>query len=116
MSDRKNEWRKDNMHKYMHFDEKDNIACSLVPLEQGSVIDFQGETIRISRNIPEGHKFAVRKIRQGENLYKYGYIIGSAARDILPGEYVHVSEIIDNVKDWHDKYRELIQREDFSNG
>ncbi len=39
--------------------------------------------------IPAGHKRAVRPIRAGEAVVKYGYPIGEASRDIAAGEWVH---------------------------
>ncbi|MBO4287622.1 MAG: altronate dehydratase [Kiritimatiellae bacterium] len=36
-----------------------------------------------------GHKFAVRPIRAGGLVLKYGYPIGVATHDIAPGEWVH---------------------------
>jgi altronate hydrolase len=40
-----------------------------------------------------GHKFAVRPIRAGEPVYKFGQIIGFAGRDIASGEHVHVHNV-----------------------
>jgi len=40
-------------------------------------------------NVPAGHKVALRGIRQGEPVIKYGYPIGIASRDIAAGEHVH---------------------------
>ena len=40
-----------------------------------------------------GHKFAVRPIKEGDAVHKYGQIIGFAGRDIAPGEHVHVHNV-----------------------
>ena len=40
--------------------------------------------------IPFGHKAALRTIREGEPVLKYGVPIGAATQDIQPGEHVHV--------------------------
>jgi altronate hydrolase len=40
-----------------------------------------------------GHKFAVRRIRAGEAVLKYGQIIGFAAADIPAGAHVHVHNV-----------------------
>ncbi len=39
--------------------------------------------------VPRGHKIAVKPIKQGETVVKYGMPIGHATRDIAPGEHVH---------------------------
>ncbi|MFR6327672.1 MAG: UxaA family hydrolase [Eisenbergiella sp.] len=42
------------------------------------------------RTDPKGHKIALKKIRQGELILKYGVPIGCAIRDIPPGTFVHL--------------------------
>jgi altronate hydrolase len=43
--------------------------------------------------VPAGHKVAVRAIRAGEAVKRYGQIIGFASRDIQPGEHVHTHNL-----------------------
>ncbi len=57
----------------MIINEKDNVGVSLDGTEA----------------VPAGHKYALRAIRTGEYVIKYGEIIGRAARDIAEGEWVH---------------------------
>ena len=45
----------------------------------------------------DGHKYALRAIRAGENVIKYGMPIGHATRDIAPGEHVHVHNVATNL-------------------
>ena len=40
-------------------------------------------------NLEDGHKYAVRDIKQGENIIKYGNPIGHATEDIFKGDHVH---------------------------
>ena len=40
-------------------------------------------------NLSDGHKYAVRDIKKGENVIKYGNPIGHATEDIRAGEHVH---------------------------
>ncbi|MCF0136795.1 MAG: UxaA family hydrolase [Oscillospiraceae bacterium] len=49
-----------------------------------------GEQITAADSIPYGHKIAVRDIRKGEHIIKYGESIGAASTDIRRGDYVHV--------------------------
>ena len=39
--------------------------------------------------IPSGHKFALKDIKKGDFVYKYGEVIGRATEDIKEGEWVH---------------------------
>ena len=40
-------------------------------------------------NLADGHKYALRDIKKGENIIKYGNPIGHATEDIKCGEHVH---------------------------
>ena len=50
-------------------------------------------TVRVVDAIAFGHKFAVRDIRQGERIVKYGETIGLATQDIPAGRHVHVHNL-----------------------
>lgn len=51
-----------------------------------------------SATIPFGHKVALRDIKKGENIIKYGHPIGHATSDIARGEWVHVHNMATNYK------------------
>lgn len=57
--------------------EKDNVGVRLVA----------------TKSVPAGHKFALKDIKKGENVIKYGEIIGEATRDIKKGEWVHTHNV-----------------------
>lgn len=40
-------------------------------------------------NLADGHKYALRDIKSGEKIIKYGFPIGHATSDIAKGEHVH---------------------------
>ena len=46
-----------------------------------------------SERIPAGHKVAIRPIATGEEIRRYGQIIGFAARAIHAGEHVHIHNV-----------------------
>lgn len=64
--------------KEIKINEKDNVAVRL-----------EGEL--------NGHKVALRDIKKGENVIKYGYPIGYALEDIKAGEHVHTHNIKTNL-------------------
>jgi (2R)-sulfolactate sulfo-lyase subunit alpha len=43
--------------------------------------------------VPLGHKVALRDIREGETVLKYGVAIGEAYKDIKQGEHVHIHNL-----------------------
>ena len=48
-------------------------------------------------NLDDGHKYALRDIKAGENIIKYGNPIGHAVVDIKKGEHVHNHNIKTNL-------------------
>lgn len=48
-------------------------------------------------NLENGHKYAIRDIKAGENIIKYGNPIGHAIVDIAKGEHVHNHNIKTNL-------------------
>ncbi len=73
--------------------ETDNVATALEALETGRVIDYQGTAIAIREPIPRGHKLALRPVRAGTSVIKYGSPIGIATADIAPGAHVHTHNV-----------------------
>ena len=48
-------------------------------------------------NVLDGHKYARRDIKSGENIIKYGQPIGHATADIKAGEHVHTHNVKTNL-------------------
>jgi altronate dehydratase small subunit len=73
---------------------KDNVATAVRYLESGENVSFDEDNgLILSQDIPSGHKFALRDIATGENVIKYGEIIGRATAAIKRGEHVHVHNV-----------------------
>lgn len=77
----------------------DNTATALADLAEGEDVDFAGAgragvAFALRQAVPYAHKFAASFIAKGEAVYKYGEVIGEATRDILPGEHVHVHNVV----------------------
>ena len=68
---------------------QDNVAVAAVTIEPGEQLTLAGQTATAADPIVVGHKLAVAPIAAGERVIKYGAPIGSATRDIAPGEHVH---------------------------
>jgi len=77
--------------------EADNVATALRdigPEEDATVgIGEKQRKVRIQGAIPYGHKFAVRDIAKGEDIIKYGEVIGRATLDIALGTHAHIQNI-----------------------
>ena len=67
----------------------DNIAIATCELPAGTQREIAGHKLELKSAVEVGHKFALRPIRSGERIMKYGAPIGRATRDIEAGEYIH---------------------------
>ena len=77
------------MNKLVQITPKDMVAVALQPLAAGEAVDYgRGVVVPLS-DIPMGHKVALRAIRKGEPVIKYGFPIGEATEDIPEGGHVH---------------------------
>lgn len=71
----------------------DMVAVALKPLSRGTVLDVDGQSVTLTEDIPQGHKFALTEIREGQAVIKYGCSIGIAKEPIQPGSWVHVHNV-----------------------
>jgi hypothetical protein len=71
----------------------DNVATALEPIAAGQTIAAGDATIVAAESIPRGHKIALRAIRAGEVVLKYGSAIGTASADIAAGAHVHTHNV-----------------------
>lgn len=77
----------------VHLRPQDGIAVARQPIPAGTQLSIDGATVTVPVAIRMGHKFAVRPIKEGDAIQKYGQVIGFAARNIAPGEHVHVHNV-----------------------
>ena len=75
----------------MRLNVEDNVVVAIGDLKAGAPIEDDGTVTRSA--VPAGHKVATRPIGKGENIYKYGQIIGVATSAIQPGEHVHTHNV-----------------------
>ncbi len=77
----------------------DNVATVFSNEARGGaaieVRDKKGEShiLRLLDDIPYGHKAALRDIRPGEEIIKYGESLGEATQEIRAGAHVHVHNL-----------------------
>ena len=81
------------MKNYIKIHPNDVVAVALSPLAAGTVISIDGTTVTLQEDIPQGHKFALVAIHEGDPIIKYGYPIGYAKTDIPQGSWIHVHNI-----------------------
>lgn len=85
------------MKRAIIMDLKDNVATLLSDVDKNEMVQARlGEKSmeeQVREPIRFGHKFALNRIYKGENVVKYGEIIGRATRDIEKGCHVHVHNV-----------------------
>lgn len=73
---------------------QDHVATLTGPVTEGEtvLITGQGKTREIValKDMPAGHKLAVRPIDEHQQILKYGEVIGEATEIIPEGGHVHV--------------------------
>ena len=65
-----------------------NETSILINKKDNVAVELKGND-----KIPAGHKYAVRDIKKGDYVIKYGEIIGKATCDIKAGEWVHTHNV-----------------------
>ena len=81
------------MNAVLVISERDNVATALEPIDAGREVRAGTATVVAAEAIPRGHKLAVRAIRAGEAVVKYGSPIGTASADIAAGAHVHTHNL-----------------------
>ena len=75
-------------------DSKDDVATAPGDLTAGDVVDIGTRSVELLDHVPRGHKVALRPIPKGQDVIRYGEVIGSATADIAAGQHVHVHNLV----------------------
>lgn len=68
----------------------DVVATAIDDLDAGHELDLDDRTLVLSEDIAFGHKLALIDIEKGDDIVKYGEVIGRASEPIAVGDWVHV--------------------------
>lgn len=77
------------MEKFVQLHTIDTIVIALQNYEANTIITVNGVEIKLKEAIDFGHKIAIKSIKKKDKILKYGLSIGSATKEISPGEHVH---------------------------
>ncbi|MCS7464340.1 UxaA family hydrolase [Paenibacillus doosanensis] len=71
------------------------VALSQIPAGTTLTVSSQGKELEVTllETIEFGHKFAVVPMEAGDDIIKYGEVIGAATRSIRRGEHVHIHNL-----------------------
>jgi len=76
----------------------DNVAVAITALTAGRQLTIDGTSLTLKADIPMGHKLALKDLKNGDNVIKYGYAIGHAVADIAQGAPVNEKNIKTNLE------------------
>ncbi|HEX9913544.1 MAG TPA: UxaA family hydrolase [Candidatus Bathyarchaeia archaeon] len=85
--------------KAIQIDDRDNVATVTGDTMKGEAVEVlspDGKMILKAKPLDDiafGHKLSLRRIRKGEEIIKYGEVIGVASRAIPAGEWVHIHNV-----------------------
>lgn len=85
------------MKDYIKINPDDNVAVAINALQKGRQVEVDGVSFTLISDIPAGHKFALKDIKDGENVIKYGFPIGHAKHDIARGAFLDDHDIKTNL-------------------
>ncbi|HDP0318987.1 TPA: UxaA family hydrolase [Salmonella enterica subsp. enterica serovar Concord] len=77
---------------------EDSVAVVTENIQKEETVCYQinGQTVNLNSvtPVPVYHKVAIKNIREGDNIYKYGQPIGRASQDIPAGTHVHTHNLV----------------------
>ncbi|MHB1701609.1 MAG: UxaA family hydrolase [Acidobacteriaceae bacterium] len=87
------------MNHFLIHDTVDNVGVAVVDIEAGT--DCNGRDLsnnkplkaRSMEAIPLGHKIALKDFKAGEEVTKYGCVIGVIVKDVAAGHHVHTQNL-----------------------
>ena len=76
------------MAEFIKIHPADNVAVAIHDVEAGCCFYIDGISITTVAGIPAGHKVALRDLKEGEDIIKYGFPIGHLLKDIPQGDLI----------------------------
>jgi predicted RecA/RadA family phage recombinase len=77
--------------------EGDNVGLAIKDLKAGDTVTLKigntESTVTLREDIKFMHKFALKDIKAGDKIMKYGQVVGGATHDIATGEHVHTHNL-----------------------
>jgi (2R)-sulfolactate sulfo-lyase subunit alpha len=91
--------KKPSMIEFLMHEDKDNVGVAVVDITAGKTVSgrsLHGKSnpkVKVSMDIPLGHKVALQDFKPGDTVIKYGEDIGKVVAPIKKGQHVHVHNV-----------------------
>lgn len=87
-----------NEQKLIRINPQDNVAVALFDIEKGTFLTFAEKSYQTSDKIPFGHKMALKAMKCGDMVIKYGAPIGHVTKDVEAGGWLHSHNVKTNLE------------------
>lgn len=77
----------------------DDVAVALRALEVGERLEVEGVAVEVRQAIPLGHKLALRRLHEDEEVRKFGWPIGRMTAGADAGDHVHGHNLVTLLSD-----------------
>ncbi len=90
----------------LQLDPRDNVLIALTDLKQGQTVEYSGDAYSLVSSIPAKHKFAMRELAVGSDVFMYGVLVGKASKPVKRGELLTVGNLHHQAAAFHEKSEE----------
>lgn len=80
-------------HKVTKVHPGDNVLVALTNLEEGELVNYNGDEYTIIGRVPAKHKFVTKDMQPGDELFMYGVLVGKAQHFIARGSAITTSNV-----------------------
>ncbi|MFD0941619.1 UxaA family hydrolase [Pedobacter boryungensis] len=80
-------------NKVLKIHPKDNVLIALADLRAGEVISYQGETYTLVDDIHAKHKFYIKDMNAGDEVFMYGTLVGKTQYALKAGALMTVENL-----------------------
>ena len=87
------------MVQFLVHEKEDTVGVATVDIKAGEVargllMDTQDPVeMKALKDIPLGHKIALKDAKEGDTVIKYGHDIGKVVAEIKAGDHVHIHNL-----------------------
>ena len=92
---------------YLQIHPNDNVLVALNDLSKGSTIKLNGHSFSLLDNVAAKHKFSLKPLSPGDDIYMYGVLVGRANNPIPQGGVISVKNVRHATEDFQLRERKL---------
>jgi len=82
-----------NTRSYLRIHPADNVAVALQDLKKDNQIRLENHCFLLSENIKAKHKFALKTLQPGDEVYMYGVLVGKATKAVPQGSLLSTDNL-----------------------